>query len=179
MPEDKDILKTTAEDIEEQCEEQEHDYYDIEQLEREKAQLTQQLLRLRADFENFRRRSKNQMECLVLEANEELLQDLLPVLDNFERALNSQVNGDEEHNSFWQGMQMVYEGLLATLANFGLEMIVAEGSPFDPCYHDAISMDGDGGEELIVVKQIQTGYLLNGKVIRHTKVLVGQNKEEE
>ena len=116
-------------------------------------------------------------ESLVLEANEQLLLDLLPVLDNFERALSSHSEGDQD--PFWQGVQMVQQGLLTTLANHGLQAIVAEDQPFDPYFHEAISMEGEGGDSLVVVQQIQTGYLLNGKVIRHTKVLVGQNKEED
>lgn len=151
----------------------------VETLEREKALLAQQLGRLRADFENFRRRSRNQMDCLVLEANEKLLQDLLPVLDNFERALAFQENGAEPTDSFYQGVQMVYEGLLYTLGNYGLKPIDAINQPFDPNLHDAVVMQGEGDEDLVVKEQIQTGYLLNEKVLRHTKVLVGQNKEED
>ena len=82
-------------------------YEQAEQLEREKAQLAQQLLRLKADFENFRRRTKNQMESIQLDANEKLLKDLLPVLDNFERALQAQKDQDED--PFYQGVQMVYQ----------------------------------------------------------------------
>lgn len=183
MPGDKDILEKATEDMEVEVTEVEDLQEDVchcaEQLERENVQLAQQLMRLKADFENFRRRSKGQMECLVLEANEQLLLDLLPVLDNFERALNSQPDGDSQQDPFFQGIQMVHQGLLNTLANHGLEAIVAEGQSFDPSFHDAISMEGEGGDDLVVVQQVQTGYLLNGKVIRHTKVLVGQNKEED
>lgn len=150
-----------------------------EELEREVAQLSQQLLRLRADFENYRRRSREQMEDLVLAANEKLLQDLLPVLDNFERALETKNVCASEQDPFYQGMAMVQQGLLHTLSSFGLEPIIAVGMPFDPTFHDAISMEGEGGEDLVVLHQVQTGYILNGKVLRHTKVLVGQHKEED
>ncbi len=175
----KDIVEKVTEDMEVEVADEVEDHlcHCAEELERENAQLAQQLLRLKADFENFRRRSKGQMESLVLEANEQLLLDLLPVLDNFERALSSHSEGDQD--PFWQGVQMVQQGLLTTLANHGLQAIVAEGQPFDPYFHEAISMEGEGGDSLVVVQQIQTGYLLNGKVIRHTKVLVGQNKEED
>ena len=187
MPGDKDILETAMEDGErentelEECEEVEVDEVDEcrEELAKENARLVQQLTRLKADFENFRRRTKGQMETIVLEANEELLLDLLPVLDNFERALASQAQNTEEEDPLLQGMEMVYQGLLATLAKYGLKAIVAEGEPFNPYFHEAISMEGDGGDDLVVVHQIQTGYLLNDKVIRHTRVLVGQNKEED
>lgn len=188
MPGDKDILETTMEDGERENTELEEfeEAEDVEEVEefreelaKENARLVQQLTRLKADFENFRRRTKGQMETIVLEANEELLLDLLPVLDNFERALASQAQNTEEEDPLLQGMEMVYQGLLATLAKYGLKAIVAEGEPFNPYFHEAISMEGDGGDDLVVVQQIQTGYLLNDKVIRHTRVLVGQNKEED
>lgn len=152
----------------------------VEELEKENILLKQQILRLKADFENFRRRTRVQMESIVNDANEKLLIDILPVLDNFERALGSQgqENG-EEQDPFQQGMCMVFEGLLAALSQHGLEVIRAEGEAFDPQFHDAISMQGDSGGSLKVIKAIQTGYLLNGKVLRHAKVLVGQNEEEE
>lgn len=152
-------------------------YEQAEQLEREKAQLAQQLLRLKADFENFRRRTKNQMESIQLDANEKLLKDLLPVLDNFERALQAQKDQDED--PFYQGVQMVYQGLMNTLSNHGLTPISAVGQLFDPNLHEAVAMEGEGDNPLYVLAQVQTGYLLHDKVLRHTKVLVGQNEEEE
>ncbi|HHT42325.1 MAG TPA: nucleotide exchange factor GrpE [Firmicutes bacterium] len=150
----------------------------VGQLEREKAQLAQQLLRLKADFENFRRRTNNQLENIRLEANEELLKDLLPVLDNFERALQSK-RDDQDQDPFFQGMELVHKGLQSALANHGLRPIEAVGQPFDPNLHEAVAMHGAGGDELWVLAQVQTGYLLYDKVLRHTKVLVGQSEEEE
>lgn len=168
-----DMVEATDMELEEEI-------VDVEKLEQENAVLKQQLLRLKADFENFRRRSATQLESIVDKANEELVLDLLPVLDNFQRALSSQTDHDcDREEPFYKGMSMVYDGLLATLAQHGLQVIEAEGQPFDPCYHDAISMEGGGGDSLQVIKEIQTGYLLNGKILRHAKVLVGQNEEEE
>lgn len=174
MTEQNDMLEEVMEDM--VVETDEHVCHCAEQLEKEKAILAQQLMRLKADFENFRRRSQGQMERLVLEANEKLLGDLLPILDNFERALESSAG---EEDPFFQGVQMVYLGLLNTLETYGLKPICAIDQPFDPCLHDAVSMAGQAGDALVVLHQIQTGYLLNEKVLRHTKVLVGQNKEED
>ncbi|NLJ80342.1 MAG: nucleotide exchange factor GrpE [Firmicutes bacterium] len=150
-----------------------------EKLEKENAKLVNQLLRLKADFENFRRRSKGQMEDLVSGANENLLQDLLPVLDDFQRALSAQAEACSEEDPFYQGVQMVHQSLERVLRTYGLKSIKAEGEPFDPNFHEAVSMTGEGGDTLVVLKETQTGYLLNGKVIRHAKVLVGQSEEEE
>lgn len=151
----------------------------LQELEKENARLVQQLLRLKADFENLRRRSKLQREDLVLTANEELLRDLLPVLDNFERALRCEEDPAVKGDSFFLGIKMVYQGLMQVLNAHGLKRIEAEGEPFDPTLHEAVFMAGGGGDDLIVLEETQTGYLLNGNVIRHTKVLVGQNEEEE
>lgn len=150
----------------------------LEQLEEERARLAQQLLRLKADFENYRRRMNHQLESIRLEANERLIKDLLPVLDNFERAM--QAKGEEQADDpFFQGMEMVHRGLQEALANHGLKPIEAVGQPFDPQLHEAVAMEGPGGEELSVLAQLQTGYLLYDKVLRHTRVLVGQSEEEE
>lgn len=151
----------------------------VEQLKKENARLVRQLLRLKADFENFRRRSAGQMENIVVAANEELLQDVLPVLDNFQRALYSPEGGCSQDDPFYQGVEMVYRSLLRALENYGLKPIEAAGRPFDPNFHEAISLEGEGGDSLVVLKETQTGYLLNGKVIRHAKVLVGQSEEAE
>lgn len=178
---DKDIVETTTEDVELGCTNPEVEELDetSEELVQENARLIQQLTRLKADFENFRRRSRGQMETLVVEANEQLLLDLLPVLDNFERALASQAQKSETEKPFLEGMEMVYQGLTTTLGKYGLAAIDAVGKPFDPYFHEALSVEGDCDDNLIVVQQIQTGYLLNDKMIRPTRVLVGQNKEDD
>ncbi|NMB00225.1 MAG: nucleotide exchange factor GrpE [Firmicutes bacterium] len=179
MTEKDDILEdNVAETVEEETVVEEDSSPSTEQLEREKAQLAQQLLRLKADFENFRRRTKNQMESIQLDANEKLLKDLLPILDNFERALASQGDNNGE-DPFFQGVEMVYQGLMGTLGNHGLTPILAVGQPFDPNLHEAVAMEGSGDDNLVVRAQVQTGYLLYDRVLRHTKVLVGQNEEEE
>lgn len=184
----KDIFEETAEEIKAESEQTEEkklaeqpraEEEDLRELERENAQLKQQLLRLKADHMNFRRRSESQKNSIILEANEKLLQDLLPVLDSLERALAAQQECTQGETPFFAGVQMISQNMLDILAFHGLETIDAAGGPFDPRYHDAISMEGDGGAPLVVTEEIQTGYLLNGKVIRHAKVLVGQNEEAE
>jgi molecular chaperone GrpE len=180
VTEQEDMMEERTEDVEEMTEESACDCSEeLEQLERDKAQLSQQLLRLKADFDNFRRRTQMQIEEVTRDANKNLIEDLLPILDNFERALQSD-SEDAQQDPFIQGMAMVYNGLMATLANHGLQPIAAKGELFDPCLHEAVAMEGEEGDDcLVVLEQIQTGYLFNEKVLRHTKVLVGQNKEEE
>ncbi len=182
MPNKDEVLENRVEDFdvcEEEVETDECLQSRIELLEREKAQITQQLLRLKADFENFRRRSRNEKENLVQEANRNLLENLLPVLDNFERALDAQSEEKRLEDPFFQGVKMVSQGLLNVLGEYGLQVINAVGQPFDPDLHDAISLEGEGGDNLVVTQQLQTGYMLYEKVLRHTKVLVGMCEEEE
>ncbi len=179
VTEQDDIMEEHMEELEEESEETTCDCAEeLEQLEREKAQLGQQLLRLKADFDNYRRRTQTQMEEVTKNANEHLLKDLLPVLDNFERALATE-HADQEHDGFFQGMEMVYQGLMAALAQHGLERIAAKGEPFNPDLHEAVAMEASEGDDgLFVLEEIQTGYLFNEKVLRYTKVLVGPKKEE-
>lgn len=178
MVEQEDLMAENGEDVEIKQEQSALELTEqVEQLERDKAQLAQQLLRLKADFDNFRRRTKTQIEEITEDANGELLLELLPILDNFERALDSECNeGDFE--PFVRGVEMVYQGLMNTLSSHGLQPIVAKGEPFNPCLYEAIAMHGAEDEDLIVLEEVQTGYLFNEKILRHTKVLVGQNKEE-
>ncbi len=179
VTEQEDRMEEHTEDVEAEQEEHACDCADqLEQLERDKAQLSQQLLRLKADFDNYRRRTQIQMEENTKDANKHLLQDLLPILDNFERALESDHDAEAE-GSFFQGIEMVYKALMAALAEHGLQPIVAKGEFFDPCLHEAVAMEGSEGDALYVLEQIRTGYLFHEKVLRHTRVLVGQNKEED
>lgn len=178
MVEKEDVMEENADDVETEHDKSIIDFSEqIEQLERDKAQISQQLLRLKADFDNFRRRTKVQMDEIVQDANKDLLLDFLPILDNFERALDPEcAEGDLE--SYVRGVEMVYQGLIGTLANHGLRSIKALGEHFDPCLHEAVAMHGVEDGDLIVLEEIQTGYLFNDKILRHTKVLVGQNEEE-
>jgi len=173
---DEEAEAEIEEETEAEKEQEEHPRF--KELTEENARLVRQLLRLKADFENLRRRSKLEKEKLVATANEGLLQDLLPVLDNFERALRCE-RDEAAGDSFFAGIQMVYQGLMQTLGSHGLKRIEAVGKAFDPTFHEAVFMAGEGGGDLIVLEETQTGYLLKEKVIRHTKVLVGQNEEEE
>ena len=143
VTEQDDIMEEHMEELEEESEETTCDCAEeLEQLEREKAQLGQQLLRLKADFDNYRRRTQTQMEEVTKNANEHLLKDLLPVLDNFERALATE-HADQEHDGFFQGMEML-SGLNGCLAQHGLERIAAKGSR-SIRLHEAVAMEASEG----------------------------------
>jgi len=141
------------------------------QLEQQVVELTDALQRERADVINVRRRHEEQIAGLKSLVKAGVVRDLLPVIDNFERALKH-VPKDLENNDYIKGVQGVVKQFEKTLADLGVERIKTVGEPFDPKYHEAISMeDGDGTTE-VVSEELQAGYKLGDEVIRHAMVRV-------
>lgn len=133
-------------------------------------QLQQQYVRLLADFENYKRRSRQELAAAGQQSQELLVLSLLPVLDNLERALGA---GGDSCDSLRAGMHMISRQLLDTLKQSGLEAIAAAGLPFDPEYHEAVARVGDTGDQPAVTKELRRGYTFRGKVIRPSMVEVG------
>lgn len=134
-------------------------------------ELTNQLLRLQADFVNYKNRVEKEKDRIYSNATEELITELLPVLDNFERALESV----EEKDGFYEGVKMIYDQILKVLNDKGLEEIDCLGKEFDPNYHHAVfAEDVEGKEEGTILEVLQKGYLLNDKVIRPSMVKVAK-----
>lgn len=130
-------------------------------------------IRLQADYENLRRRSRQEREELLKFGSEQLIKNLLPVLDNFERALASAGDGGEK---FISGVEMIKRQLDEVLTNEGLAAIPATGEAFDPNLHEAIMQVEDTGEtENTVVEELRKGYYLKGKVIRASMVKVARS----
>lgn len=148
------------------------DYQQIaEQLAAENAQLTEALQRERADATNLRRQHEQQIASLRSTVKSSVVKDLLPIVDNFERALKH-VPKDLETNDYIKGVQGVVKQFEKTLADIGVRRIETIGKHFDPNLHEAISMeDGDGDEE-VVSEELQAGYALGDEVIRHAMVRV-------
>ncbi|MFC5532101.1 nucleotide exchange factor GrpE [Cohnella yongneupensis] len=129
-------------------------------------------LRAQADFDNFRRRTMKEKEELAQYATSKLVGQLLPVLDNFERALAANGEGAQS-DSFAKGVDMIYRQLSQVLEAEGLKPMDAVGQPFDPEHHQAImQVESDEYEEGTVVEVIQSGYWLKDKVIRPAMVKV-------
>lgn len=140
-----------------------------ERLAEEMEQLLQQHLRLQADFDNFRKRSRQERLDLVNMANAALILSLLPVLDNLERALSAFSSPGER-----EGVQLIHRQLLEALAAAGLTPIEALGADFDPQLHEAVLQSEAGPEQKgKVLGEAQKGYLLNGKLLRPSMVQVG------
>ncbi len=129
-------------------------------------------LRLAADFDNYRKRVAREQAALTERANERLLNELLPVLDDLERAL--QAAAAHEEAKLEEGVRLVHRALLALVTRHGLSEIDTEG-PFDPHVHEAmLAQPGDGVEEGSVLEVLQKGYRLGDKVLRPARVIVAQ-----
>jgi molecular chaperone GrpE len=135
-----------------------------------------ELLRALAEQQNVVRRRRQEMESSVQYAQESLVRDLLPVLDDFERAL--QAMGEAASDSMRAGVGLVYDRLVRILTAQGLEPIRPIGEPFDPTLHDAIAQQPlPGTPPGTVIEVAQPGYRLRGRVLRHAKVVVAGSGE--
>ncbi|MCM2531588.1 nucleotide exchange factor GrpE [Neobacillus pocheonensis] len=147
---------------------------EIETLKKKVEEAENRYLRLQADFDNFRRRTRLDVEASEKYRAQKLITDLLPALDNFERALKMEVE-NEHTKSLLQGMDMVYRGLLDALKKEGVEAIEAVNKEFDPHLHQAVmQVEDDNFGSNIVIEEFQKGYMLKDRVIRPSMVKVSQ-----
>lgn len=134
-------------------------------------ELTEALKRERADAVNLRRRHEAEMASLRTSVKAHVVADLLPVIDNFERALKH-VPADLKDNDYVKGVQAVVRQFEKTLADMGVERIKTVGEPFDPHLHEAVGVEEGGGSQETVSEELQAGYKLGNEVIRHAMVRV-------
>jgi molecular chaperone GrpE len=150
----------------------------VTELEREIENQKDKYLRLYSDFETYKRRAAKDREELCRFANEEIVKELLPSLDNLETALKHALEAGAAGDGLKQGVEMTLRELKRTLEKFGLKSIDALGEPFDPEFHHAISqVERDDVPEKTVVEELRKGYTFNDKVIRAS--LVGVSKKPE
>ncbi len=148
---------------------------EVEVLEQQIADLTDALQRERADVINVRRRHEEQIASLKTLVKVGVVEDLLPVIDNFERALKH-VPKELAGNDYIKGVNAIVKQFEKTLTDIGVERIKTVGEPFDPVLHEAVGMeDGDGDQE-VVSEELQAGYKLGDNVIRHAMVKVKRIK---
>jgi molecular chaperone GrpE len=147
-----------------------------EQLEAKQQELEeamQRYLRLAADFDNFRRRTRQEMDDVRKTASAGLIGELLPVLDNFERALTTVRSQLPENVA--TGIEMIYRQLWQVLTQSGAQALEAVGKPFDPAFHEAFEqVETDDAPEETVIEEVRKGYLLHGKVLRPALVKVAR-----
>lgn len=140
-----------------------------DRLAAEKAELFDRLLRRQADFENFRRRSDREKEEIREFAAMEAVRSLLPVLDDFERALQHEC-ADKEYS---RGIELIYQRLYETLVKLGLEPVPATGQKFDPHVHHAVeTIETTAYEDHTVVEELRKGYNFRGRLLRPAMVKV-------
>ena len=144
----------------------------VDKLEEELKQSEDKYLRLYAEFENFKRRKNKEIETNNVYKSQKVITEILPSLDNLERAL--QVESDnEEIKSLLKGVEMVYEGLFNVLKSEGVELIETENAQFDPNYHHAVMQEEDSEKESgAILDTFQKGYKLKDRVIRPAMVKV-------
>jgi molecular chaperone GrpE len=146
----------------------------IAELEAKLADEEARYLRLRADYDNLARRNRLDREASEKYRAQSLLTELLPVLDNLDRALQVEVTS-EEAASLYKGVEMVYNQLLAATQKEGLEVIAAEGESFDPNFHQAVMQEQDSEKEAgTVLRELQKGYKLKDRVLRPSMVSVNE-----
>ncbi|WP_240613548.1 nucleotide exchange factor GrpE [Pueribacillus theae] len=145
-----------------------------ERIEAELKELNERFLRVQADYDNFRKRTKAEKEAAAKYRSQSLAEQLLPVLDNFERALSVETT-NEESKSILQGVEMVYRQFLEALKQEDIEEVEAYGVPFDPNKHQAVMQEkSEEHEPGIVLEVLQKGYRLKDRVIRPAMVKVNE-----
>jgi molecular chaperone GrpE len=158
----------------------------IVELENNVAQYKDQLLRKAAEFENYKKRIENDSANLIRYANEDLIEKLLPVIDDFDRsfaALKSMRETDTEvpapeSESFRKGIELIYNKFKRILELQGIKPLDVVGKPFDPSLHDALMMLPSADHPpYTVLQEVERGYTLNDRVIRHAKVVVSSEAE--
>jgi len=139
------------------------------------SELEDKLIRQNADVINFRKRKEEEVNKMLKFCNEDIVKELLPILDNFERAIHMEDGLTEREQSFLDGFKMVYSHLQNVMEKFEVKMIDGSNKPFDPIYHNAIMVEKrDDMEPGMVIEVLQKGYLLKDKVIRTAMVRVSE-----
>ena len=140
-----------------------------DKLEQQVEDLTDRLKRSMAEFDNYRKRTEKEKSSMYIIGAREIIEKILPVVDNFERGLAQAPEGD----AFADGMQMIYKQLLTTLEGLGVEAIEAVGKEFNPDFHNAVMhVEDENVGENMVVEELQKGYTYKGFVVRHSMVKV-------
>ncbi len=150
---------------------------DLEKARQELKERDDRLLRLAAEFDNYKKRTARDFENIIKNANENLIQELAVILNDFSRALES-AREKKDSKSFQTGVELIHNQLQELLKKEGLEAIPAKGEKFDPNLHEAaLQMESDQPEGTIL-DEVNKGYKLNGKVIKYSQVVVAKKKPD-
>jgi len=190
----KDNKEISLEEMEEKIEKKDEKMTELEdklkklkeqnkELKKDVENYKDKLNRVMADFDNFRKRMNKEKSNIIKNANEQLIVDILPILDNLELAVNNVDVEDDNSpaNKIIEGVNLVIKQFKKVLKDNGVKTIKAVGGAFDPNFHDALQMvetEEDHDEEELVVEEFQKGYMLKDKVIRPAKVKVSKKKNK-
>ena len=133
------------------------------------------LQRLQAEFDNYRKRAEQEKQLIIKQANQDLIQKLLIILDTFELAFQTQ----KEDSEFAKGMKIIFSETYSTLEKEGLKKIDCTGKKFDPNFHEVMLQEKSDKEEGIILEELQKGYMLNDRVIRFSKVKISNGGKEK
>lgn len=146
----------------------------LEKAQAECSELKDQLLRKAAEFENYKKRTEKDYAQFIVNANAELITELLPIVDDLERSLQS-TNNSDDYESLHKGVELIYKNLMKLLERKGVKPIEAVGESFDPEKHDALlQVDSNDHPSGTVVEEHLKGYIMNDRVLRHSQVIVSK-----
>ena len=144
------------------------------QLERERDELKDRLLRTAAEFDNYRKRNERERQALLDSITADVVEDMLPLLDDLERALRAEP-GTEGVEAYRRGVELIHKGLVDLLRKRGVKPIEALGADFDPHYHQAVSYEpAEGRREGEIIEEFRRGYVLGDRLVRPSMVKVAK-----
>lgn len=160
----------------ESSEKEKKDKQEIENLNNQISTLKETLLRNQAELQNYKRRKDEETEKILKYKNEDIIKELLPIVDNFERAIKMDDNDlSDEVSKFLSGFKLIYTNTISILNKFEVKEINAEGMEFDPTYHHAVLTDHDENKPAgVILEVLQKGYLYKDRVIRPAMVKVNE-----
>lgn len=151
----------------------------IKELKEESTKNFDLYLRSQADIENIKKRNKKDKDDWIRYSNETLIKEMLPVIDNLEKAISHSQN-ENSFDALKEGVKLTLKGFIDTLVKSGLEEVKAQGEPFDPSYHQAVSQQEDNNVGVgVILEELQRGYTLNERLIRPAMVVVSKGKPDD
>jgi molecular chaperone GrpE len=152
----------------------------LEQAKEEAQEAQDKLLRLAADFENQKKRLQREKETALKYAEENIIKEILPCLDNLERAVNQDQQNENFATQLLDGVQLTIKGLMSSLEKAGLKPLASVGEPFDPNFHEALVMEASKDvPEQRIIQEFEKGYMLKDRLLRAAKVVVSKGDVEE
>jgi len=150
----------------------------IADLQKKLEEYEELLKRKMADFDNYKKRVTSERDELSAYANQKLVEDILPVIDNFEKAIES-AEKNADFNALFDGIKLIEKQFKQILSKYNVEPLVCVGKEFDPNIHDALMIDESGDYDFdTVIKEWLKGYKMSNKVIRHAQVVIGKSKNK-